>query len=345
METIGVHSTLKVALTRIGDSKLPEDQILFVVNDIGQLVGSLTNGDIRRAILNGVALETNILNVMNNDPKSIKTSDLSDFIDLSSFRNKGIYQIPIVDEENTLTRVISTTDKISLLPFDAVIMAGGRGKRLSPLTDAVPKPMLKLADKPILEWILDELIKYDVKNIYLSVNYLSNQIKSHFGSFYRGVPITYLEENKPLGTAGALGFIPTRGRDLLVTNGDVLNNVQLDEMYRYHKEKSAIASVASIKHEYKVPFAVMENSKGLLTNIVEKPTMTYECNAGIYMLSDSVTQMVNQNEYLDMPDLIENISNNKVGSTYIFNHLGYWLDIGTPKDFEQAQSFMQYARR
>lgn len=343
METLSIGSTLEGAISKIGTLKSTETQVIFVISNEGHLRGSITNGDIRRAIIKGMHLDTDVIDVMNPKPNFIRDSELNRFVDLSLYRDKGIFQIPVVDEKDILLKSIDAREKISLVPFDAVIMAGGRGKRLSPLTDLIPKPMLDLAGRPILEWIIDDLIKYDVKHIYLSINYLADKIKSHFGDSYRGVAITYLTEKNPLGTAGALGFVSSNGRSLLVTNGDVLNNTKIDEMFRLHRENSALMTIASIKHEYKLPFAVMENIEGRLSNIVEKPTITYDCNAGIYMLADKVLKEVAKNQYLDMPNLVESINEKRKGSVYIFNHFGYWMDIGTPDDYKQARSFMQYA--
>jgi len=343
METLSIRNTLKDAISKIGNIKIAEKQIIFIVGDDGRLRGSITNGDLRRAILKSSKLDIDLAQIMNPKPYFIRDHELNQFVDLSSYRANGIFQIPVVDENDILLKSIDSREKISLVPFDAVIMAGGRGKRLSPLTDTIPKPMLDLAGRPVLEWIIDDLIKYDVKHIYLSVNYLKDKIKNYFGEGYRGVPITYLEEDYPLGTAGALGFISGNNRPVLVTNGDVLNNTKIDEMFRLHIEKLALITIASIRHEYKLPFAVMENIDGRLANIVEKPTMTYDCNAGIYMLSEKVLKEVATNEYLDMPDFVDRISKSNNGLTYVFKHFGYWMDIGTPDDYKKARSFMQYA--
>jgi len=345
METLTIHNTLRDAIDKIGSLKLAEKQVIFVIGDDGRLRGSITNGDLRRAILKGSKLDAGLAHIMNPKPHFILDSELNHYVDLTSYRDKGIFQIPVIDESDTLLKTIDAREKIALVPFDAVIMAGGRGKRLSPLTDTIPKPMLDLAGRPILEWIIDDLIKYDVKHIYLSVNYLRDKIKNYFGEGYQGVPITYLEEDHPLGTAGALGFISGNNRPLLVTNGDVLNNTKIEEMFKLHQAKSSLITIASIKHEYKLPFAVMENIDGRLAKIIEKPTMTYDCNAGIYMLSEKVLKEVATNEYLDMPDFVDRISNRNNGSTHVFKHFGYWMDIGTPEDYKKARSFMQYVAK
>lgn len=318
---------------------------LFVVDESEKVLGALTDGDIRRGLINGVTLDSDVYSIClkafryvddkNNTPQYI-----------SELRSLGIRLIPYLSATGKIERLIDLQKTLGLLPIDAVIMAGGRGERLRPLTDTQPKPLLPLGGKPIIEYNVDRMLSYGIENITISVRYLGEQIKEYFGDGSdRNISIRYVEEDRPLGTLGAVSQIHHFTNDVvLVMNSDLFTDINLEEFYLHFLESRADMAVASVPYNVTVPYAVMQTADGLVHAFEEKPTYTYYSNAGIYLIKRSILETLEEGGRCDATDLMQQLINGGKRLTY-FPIVGYWIDIGKPEDYKKAQEFIKYVKR
>ncbi|MGI2201453.1 nucleotidyltransferase family protein [Shewanella baltica] len=315
-------------------------QIALVINEDHHLIGVVTDGDIRRALLRNLSLTDSIATVMNTNPTVAQIgTHRKQLIDL--MESKGILAVPLVDDGKLvgLESLQNVANKNRYLN-PVFIMAGGFGTRLRPLTDNCPKPMLKVGDKPILETVINSFIKSGFSNFYISTHYMPEVIKQYFGDGSKlGVKISYVYEETPLGTGGALGLLPddmVRGLPLIMINGDVLTNVDFQRLLSYHIESDADATMCVREYDFQIPYGVIEGDGSRITSMVEKPIHRFFVNAGIYVVSPRVLSSVNKNQKIDMPTLLEMhmVERQKV---LMFPILEYWLDIGRMEDFNRAQ--------
>lgn len=314
-------------------------QFAMVVGEERNLLGTVTDGDIRRAILQGISLKSNVAAIMNAKP--IVASEKQDKHSiLSIMKTKSIQQIPIVNSKGivigieVLKNIICSETK----PNSVVLMAGGLGTRLRPLTDSCPKPLLEIGSKPILETILDSFIDYGFQNFYFAVNYKAEMIKQHFGDGSKfGVEIHYLNEEKRMGTAGALSLLPKRQKEpLLVMNGDLLTKINFQHLLDFHIFHQSKATMCVREYNYQIPYGVVATKDSKIMHLQEKPVYSAFVNAGIYVISPEVLEMIPHNTFFDMPDLFNQIiANNE--PTAAFPIREYWLDIGQKDDFEKAK--------
>jgi len=333
---INQNSSIKEALIQL--NYLASDAILFVVNSNNELLGSLTDGDIRRGLINGVDINSKVTEVIQSNPKYIRKGNY-DLKDIINYRNKNFRIIPVLSNENdSIINIINFRIHRSYLPVDAVIMAGGKGTRLRPLTLDTPKPLLKVGDKPIMEHNLDRLSVYGIDDFHISVNYLGEQVEDYFGNGKnKNINIDYIWEKEPLGTIGALGSLKTIQHDyVLVTNSDLLTNLDYESFFIDFIEKGADLSVVTIPYKVDIPYAVLETKNDIVINFKEKPTYTYYSNAGIYLIKKEVLKYIPKDSFYNATDLMENLINeNKKVVSYPF--IGYWLDVGKHEDFKKAQ--------
>lgn len=333
---IDLDTSVRDALVKL--DQLASDAILFLVDKENHLIGSLTDGDIRRGLIKGLDLETELKEFIQPNPSYIFENEY-DLEKLELYKSKKFKVVPILNKRNQLIDIINFKHRTTILPLDAVIMAGGKGMRLRPLTEKIPKPLLKIGEKPIIEYNIDSLSKVGIKNIYISVNYLGEQIEDHFkNGVNKNLNINYIWENKPLGTIGSVLLVDEFNHDeILVMNSDLLTNIDFVDFYNTFKESGAEMAVASIPYHVNIPYAVLEtdNDQKVLS-LKEKPQYTYYSNAGIYLLKTSVLSMIPKNEFFDITDLMDKILEmDQKLCTYPIN--GYWLDIGKHEDFEKAQ--------
>jgi len=315
-------------------------QIAIVEDDEQKVIGTISDGDARRGLLKGYTLESSIEDLYFKTPVLGYKSDSTDEIIKKAIK-KRIYQIPIVDQND---RLLYIEDLANLLQRTkrrnkVVLMAGGLGTRLRPLTDEIPKPLLKIGGKPILETIIQNFVKHGFIDIIISVNYKAEMIKDYFGDGKKiGANITYVEEDKRMGTAGALSLleeIPTE--PFFVMNADLLTTINFEQMLDFHTNENSFATMAVREYEYQVPYGVIEINESEITSIKEKPIQKFFVNAGIYVLSPKILEYVPKDKFYDMPTLFEElIKNNK--KTLSFPVHEYWLDIGRMDEFQQAQS-------
>jgi dTDP-glucose pyrophosphorylase len=328
-------SSVKQALGVLNE--LSQDAILFVVDEKNRLIGSLTDGDVRRGLLNDFELGSKIDEIIQSNPRFIRKGNYN-IQKIIEYRDEDYRVIPVLDENDVVINVINFRFLKSYLPVDAVIMAGGRGQRLQPLTDVTPKPLLKVGDKPIMEHNLNRLAMYGIDDFWVSLRYLGEQIEAYFGSGMKNnVNIEYIWENEPLGTIGAVAQISSFQHDyILVTNSDLLTNIDYEQFFLEFISHDADLAVLTIPYQVAIPYAVLETEKGEVKSFKEKPTYTYYSNGGIYFMKKAITQIIPPNKFYNATDLMEDlIKQNKKVISFPFS--GYWLDVGNHEDFEKAQ--------
>lgn len=333
---IKVESTIEDALVQL--NQLGKDAILFVINFDGVLVGALTDGDIRRGLIKGISISQNIDLIIQPHPRFIRKGE-PDIKKIIEYRDSNYRIIPILDDNNKVVNVINFSEFKSYLPIDAVIMAGGRGQRLSPITDKVPKPLLFVGDKPIIDHNLSRLSIFGIDDFWISVKYLGEQIENYFGTGEnRNISVKYIWEDEPLGTIGAVSKVDNFKHDyILVTNSDLLTNLDYEHFFIEFLDKDADMSVLTIPYQVKIPYAVLETENDNILNFIEKPTYTYYSNGGIYLLKKTALEKIPQNQFFNATDLMETLIKNGLKVT-AYPLAGYWLDIGNPQDYQKAQN-------
>ncbi|MEZ7495052.1 nucleotidyltransferase family protein [Leeuwenhoekiella aequorea] len=338
---IDENSSIFEALVKLNDIRDISRLILFVIDADQKVVGSLTDGDIRRSLAVDKDIHKAVKEIcFRNFAYELEKPG---FIDLKKYRQKNIKILPILDEFKQISRIVDLEKTKALLPLECMIMAGGRGKRLSPLTDTVPKPMLKLGNKPIIEHNIDRLISFGIKKIYISVKYLGEQIEEYFGNgSSKGIEIEYVWEDKFLGTAGALSLVSEFNTDhVLLMNSDLFTNVDFEDLYLSLISKGADMAVASTEYKVDIPYAVFETSDSEVCNFKEKPSYVYHSNAGIYILKKELIDRIPKDKFYDITDLMDAIVASKL--KLIHNPIiGFWIDIGKPIDYKQAQDFIKH---
>ncbi len=332
-----VSSTIKEALKVIDSGAM---QIALVIDDDDRLLGTLTDGDIRRGLLNGLSVDSSIETIFFKTPTVAKISDSNEKI-FRILLSKKLRQIPIVDESGRPAGIIDIEELIKPKhkTNKVVLMAGGLGTRLGELTKTTPKPMLRVGNKPILQTIIENFAKYGYTDFIISVNYLSHVIEDYFGdgsSF--GVSIEYIHEKERMGTAGALSLMRSMlNEPFFVMNSDLLTNINFEHLHDFHLAQGALATMGVREYDFQVPYGVVNVEDGKIRNIVEKPVHTFFVSAGIYMLSPEALEYLPDNQFFDMPSLFNNLSEADC-MTGAFPIHEYWLDIGRLSDFERANT-------
>jgi dTDP-glucose pyrophosphorylase len=334
---LDTSTSMKKALQVIDTGEM---KIALVVDGDKRLIGTVSDGDIRRAILNGVALSEPVEDIMNCNFIYAKVGDSKEKI-LQLAKYNKIYQVPIVDENFILAGIEEVSD--FLLPCErpnkVVLMVGGLGTRLRPLTYDTPKPLLKVGDKPILEIIVENFSKYGFKDFIFSANYKSAMIEEYFGDGKKfGVNIEYFHEQKRMGTAGSLSFIKEQlTEDFFIMNGDLLTNINFEHLINFHNNSDSKATMCIREYDFQVPYGVVNIQDCNVVSIEEKPVHKFYVNAGIYMLSPSVLKHIPEDSFFDMPTLFDVLIQSKV-KTLSFPIREYWLDIGEIGEYNKANS-------
>jgi dTDP-glucose pyrophosphorylase len=337
------EDTLITQDTSLRDALLTIDktgcQLALVTGENRQLLGTLSDGDVRRALLKGVVLTDKVALAMYRDPTSAST-ELSRYAILQLMRMKGLRHIPLLDQQQRVVGLETLEDFLHTTQRDnwVVIMAGGLGSRLNELTQETPKPMLMVGSRPLLETIVRNFADQGFRKFYFAVNYKAEKIEAHFGNGrLLNVEINYLREDKRMGTAGALSLLPQRPDEpVLVTNADLLTQEDFGLIIDQHLAHGVDATMAVRDHEIQVPFGVIRERNGLIEGIEEKPVQRFTVSAGIYVLSPHVLDLVPPNQYMDMPSLFDSLTHRGLRAQCHRIH-GYWLDIGRPPDYERAQ--------
>ncbi len=337
-------TTIEDALRRINhisDNHPGAPLTLLIIDDSLRLLGTLTDGDIRRKLVSGISLNDTVESSMNRDFTFLRKNGLK-YHNINDYREKGIQILPLLANDGIIFKIYDLSETKAILPLEAVIMAGGEGTRLRPLTNDTPKPLLKVGNKPIIERNMDRLIAYGIEHMSISIRYLGDQIVSYFGNGNgKGINIRYVREDEPLGTAGGLSLIDDyKSETILLTNSDVLTTLNYEEFYCDFVDKAADISIVTIPYRVKVPYGVFDFENEQVAGLREKPEYTYYSNAGIYLIRRELIDQIPKNRHLDITDFIkQQIAGGKKIVSFPF--WGYWLDIGKHEDFENAQKAIQ----
>lgn len=335
-DNITVREAL-IALNRLSDDTL----VLFVIDEKNRLVGTLTDGDIRRSLIEGMAIEACVSVAMHTQFRYIYQDELC-VERLKEFKVSGVSLLPVLHADGTIQTVYNLKKKKSILPLDAVLMAGGKGERLRPLTELTPKPLLKVGEKAIIDYNIDNLISFGVSHIHVTTNYLGEQIEQHFQEPREGVKVNCIREPKYLGTIGSIKFVETFHHDtVLLMNSDLFTNINFEDFFLHFKRNQADMSVAAIPYSVSVPYGIFELDERRIQGVKEKPTYNYYANSGIYLIKRELLNLIPDGVFFNATDLMEKLI--QEGFNVIrFPLVGYWIDIGKHEDYRKAQEFVKH---
>ena len=316
---------------------------LFVLNDNAQIIGTLTDGDIRRALVNGYGLDCTLDKVMHRDYKFICQKEFT-VANLRSFRDRRIMFIPILDGENHVVDVVNLQKFKSKLPIDAVLMAGGKGERLRPLTEKTPKPLLEVGGKCIIDHNVARLISYGVEHVNVTVNYLGEQIAEHFDTPRAGVQVRTFREPKFLGTIGSIKFVDIFYNDtILVMNSDLFTNIDYEDFFLHFQIHDAEMSVAAVPYNISIELGILDLDGHNIKGLIEKPKYNYYANAGIYLIKKRALAEIPEDTFFHATHLVEKlIAQGKKVIRYPLN--GTWIDIGTYQEYERAKELVKHLK-
>lgn len=316
---------------------------LFVVDDDLRLLGTLTDGDVRRGLIAGLQLDESVTKAMRAEFQSVRSLD--EVGKVRELKKREIRLIPVINAAGRITEVIDLSLYSSRLPVDAVLMAGGKGERLRPLTLETPKPLLKIGDKAIIDYNIDRLIDAGLKNIHVTVNYLKDKIIDHFSEpFAKGVKVNCVAEKEFYGTIGALKLVEDFNSDtILVMNSDLLTDIDYEDFYLHFKQHDADMSAAAIPYTVSVPYGIFELDGRNILGVKEKPTYSLYANAGIYLIKKEVLRYIPDNEVFNATDLITRLAENG-GKVIRYPLTSLWIDIGTPDEFRKAQEIVRHIK-
>lgn len=318
--------------------------VLFVVDCNQKMVGTLTDGDVRRALIRGVKVSDKISEAMHVDFNFLRKNINDDVINIHRQRKLKMKLVPILDEQDQITEIINLEKYRTKLPIDAVLMAGGKGERLRPLTEKTPKPLIKVGDKCIIDYNIDSLISYGLNHIFVTVNYLGEQLEEHFAYEREGIKINTIREPKFLGTIGSIKFIETFYNDtILVMNSDLFTNIDYEDFYLHFKQHKADMSVAAVPYVVKVPYGIFNLEGREIKGITEKPTLNYYANAGIYLIKKELLNLIPENQFFNATDFIDILISNKF-KVIRYPISGYWIDIGQHDELERAKEIVKHVK-
>lgn len=335
------NKTLLEALSQI-NGLAPEPLVLFVVDEENRMVGTLTDGDSRRALISGASVIDKAEKVMHQGFNYMKIEDLQNVHEIRHQKEMQMKLVPILDEGRHIVDIINLEKFKTRLPVDAVLMAGGKGERLRPLTEKTPKPLLPVGDKAIIDHNVDRLISYGVSHISVTVNYLKEQIEEHYQEPRNGVKIQTVREPKFLGTIGSIRFIPKFYNDtILLMNSDVFTNIDYEDFFLHFQQYDAEMSVAAIPYNVSIPYGILDLDGRKIQGLLEKPKYTYYANAGIYLIKRRALDKIPEEAFFNATDLVEKlIFEGKEVIRYPLN--GTWIDIGNPQEYQKAQDLAKH---
>lgn len=340
---ISQEASLLDALKKISSIK-EGPLVLFVVDKEQRMIGTLTDGDIRRALIREVRVDSPVCEAAHRNFNFLRKNINDDVTNLRHQRDLKMKLVPILDEENHIVEFINLEKYRTKLPVDAVLMAGGKGERLRPLTERTPKPLIKVGDKCIIDYNVDSLISYGLKHISVTINYLGEQIERHFSVERDGVKINTVREPKYLGTIGSIKFVETFYNDtILVMNSDLFTNIDYEDFYMHFKQHDADMSVAAVPYVVKVPYGVFNLDGREIRGVTEKPTISYYANAGIYLIKKERLNLIPENVFFNATDFMDKLITN--GFKVIrYPISGYWIDIGQHDELERAREIVKHIR-
>jgi len=340
---ISQDKTLIEALKQINDL-VTGPLVLFAIDSENKMVGTITDGDVRRALINGAQLTDVISSVMNCNFNYVSEGECDIVRSLHQQRVIKMKLVPILDAQKHISDIVNLEKYVTRLPIDAVLMAGGKGERLRPLTEKTPKPLLKVGDKCIIDHNIDRLINYGVKHISVTVNYLKEQLEEHFSEPRGEVQVQTVREPKFLGTIGSIRFVKEFYNDtVLVMNSDLFTNINYEDFYLHFIEHDAEMSVAAVPYTVSVPYGIFDLEGRDIQGLIEKPTYNYYANAGIYLIKSSALDEIPDDTLFNATDLIEKLI--REGKKVIrFPLNGTWIDIGNPQEYQKANELVKHLR-
>lgn len=340
---INEKKTLISALSRIS-SITSGPLVLFIIDDSQRMVGTLTDGDVRRALIQGVNVNDTISVAMHRNFNFLRKGVNDDVIGIHQQRDLKMKLVPVLDDDNHIIEIINLDKYRTKLPIDAVLMAGGKGERLRPLTEKTPKPLIKVGDKCIIDYNIDRLLSYGIKHVSVTVNYLGEQIEQHFQEEKDGVKINTVREPKFLGTIGSIKYVDTFYNDtVLVMNSDLFTNIDYEDFFMHFKQHDADMSVAAVPYVVKVPYGVFNLEGRNIMGVTEKPTISYYANAGIYLIKNELLKLIPDNEFYNATDFMDKL----ISSGYKvirYPISGYWIDIGQHDELERAREIAKHIK-
>lgn len=338
---ISEKASLLDALKKISSIK-DGPLVLFAVNQEQRMIGTLTDGDIRRALIREIRIDSPVYEAVHRNFNYLRKNVNDDVINLHHQRDLKMKLVPILDNENHIVEIINLEKYRTRLPVDAVLMAGGKGERLRPLTEKTPKPLIKIGNKCIIDYNVDNLISYGLKHISVTINYLGEQIERHFKKERDGIKINTVREPKYLGTIGSIKFVETFYNDtILVMNSDLFTNINYEDFYIHFKQHDADMSVAAVPYVVKVPYGVFNLDGREIKGVTEKPTISYYANAGIYLIKKERLNLIPENEFFNATDFMDKLIIN--GFKVIrYPISGYWIDIGQHDELERAREIVKH---
>ena len=329
------------ALSRI-NVLYPDPLVLFVVDECNRMVGTLTDGDSRRALIAGACVNDRAEKVMHRYFNFMRSDDASNVLELRHQKEMNMKLVPILDDEHHIVDIVNLEKYKTRLPVDAVMMAGGKGERLRPLTEKTPKPLLPVGDKAIIDHNVDRLINYGIQHISVTVNYLKEQIEEHYKEPHNGVQIMTVREPKYLGTIGSIRFVPKFYNDtVLLMNSDVFTNIDYEDFFLHFQHHDAEMSVAAIPYDVSIPYGILDLQGRNIQGLLEKPKYNYYANAGIYLIKRRALDEIPEDTFFNATDLIERlIGEGKKVIRYPLN--GTWIDIGNPQEYQKANDLVKH---
>lgn len=330
---------------KVINTLMPDPLVLFVVDDDDKMVGTLTDGDSRRALIAGCTTETSVECIMHKDFKYVEYGNNDDVKSLQSYKLCGLTLLPVLDECRRIIDIINFERCRTILPIDAVLMAGGKGVRLRPLTETTPKPLLPVGGKSIIDYNIDSLMENGIKHISVTVNYLHEQLEEHFAEPVNGVKIDCIKEPQFLGTMGATQFVTKFYNDVvLVMNSDLFTNIDYEDFYLHFKEHNADMSVAAVPYSISVPYGIFELEGRNIKGVKEKPVYNYFANAGIYLIKRELLENMPKNTFYNATDLLNDaVAAGKIVIRYPIT--GYWLDIGSHEEYKKANELVKHIKK
>ena len=337
---ISKDKTLLEALSQINSIGLP--LVLFVVDKENRMVGTLTDGDSRRALIAGASVNDKAENAMHLNFNYITVDNISNVLELKRLKDMNMKLVPVLDDKMHIVEIIDLFKYKTRLPVDAVIMAGGKGERLRPLTEKTPKPLLPVGGKAIIDHNVDRLINYGVNYISVTVNYRKEQHEEHYKTPRNGVMVHTVREPQFLGTIGSIKFIEDFHNDtILLMNSDIFTNIDYEDFYLHFKEHDAVMSVAAIPYNVSIPYGILDLNGRNIKGLIEKPKYTYFANAGIYLIKRSALDLIPEGDFFNATDLVEKlISVDEKVIRYPLN--GTWIDIGNLQEYQKALDLVKH---
>lgn len=342
---INENKLLIEALSQINSIEENTPLVLFVVNNEGKMVGTLTDGDSRRALIAGVSVNDEIKQVMHRNFNFLREGVDNDVKHLHEQKKMKMKLVPVLDKNDYIIEIVNLEKYKTKLPIDAVVMAGGKGERLRPLTEKTPKPLLKVGKKAIIDYNVDNLISCGVKHISVTVNYLGEQLEEHFAELKQGVQVHTVREPRFLGTMGSIQYVDNFYNDtILLMNSDLFTNIDFEDFYLHFKEHDADLSVGAVPYSISVPYGIFSLDGRNICGVLEKPTYNYYANAGIYLIKrEMIDQYVPRDVFFNATDFMERlVEDGKKVVRYPLS--GYWIDIGNKQEYEKAQALVKHLK-